>query len=384
MMNDRKTIFLVDDNMANLAIGKSALKDHYKTYLIPSAEALITLLDQVIPDMILLDVEMPDIDGYEAIKRLKSTPRWMDIPVIFVTGADDESRELEGLALGAVDYVTKPFSPPLLLQRIQNHLQREEMRKQLLGWSSNLEKIVSERTRQVYALQSSMLTTVANLVEFRDDVTGAHVFRTQHYLKLLLDQLISEDIYTEEILLWDMDHFLPSAQLHDVGKISISDQILNKPAKLTFEEFEIMKTHVTKGIEIIQRIESDTDVNSFLKHAERIAASHHERWDGKGYPYNLAGEDIPLEGRLMAIADVYDALVSVRPYKAAFSVNEARNIIEDGKGTQFDPLLVDIFSKVSGQFASVVDQFSEGASPTLLQELLPGESRILEQIAKIA
>lgn len=357
MMNDRKNIFIVDDNMANLAAGKNVLKDRYKTYPIPSAEALLGLLDQVIPDMILLDVDMPGISGYDAIKRLKMEPRWAGIPVIFLTAANDESSELEGLSLGAVDYVTKPFSAPLLLQRVENHLQREDMRKQLLEWSSNLEKIVAEKTKQVFNLQNAVLASVVELVEFRDDVTGAHVARTQKYLTVLLDRLILEGIYTDEILTWDMDYLIPSAQLHDVGKIGISDLILNKPGKLTPEEFEIMKTHVTIGVEVIKRIEANTENKSFLEHAEKIAAGHHERWDGKGYPAGLAGFDVPLEARLMAIADVYDALVSRRPYKEPFSVEVARDIILEGRGTQFDPVLVDIFSQVSDEFAAIVEQF---------------------------
>jgi putative two-component system response regulator len=354
MMAERKNIFIVDDNMANLAAGKNVLKERYKTYPIPSAEALIGLLDQVVPDMILLDVDMPGISGYDAIKRLKMEPRWADIPVIFLTAASDESSELEGLALGAVDYVTKPFSAPLLLQRVENHLQREDMRKQLLGWSANLEKIVAEKTKQVFELQNAVLASVVELVEFRDDVTGAHVARTQSYLRLLLDQLIKEGIYLDEMASWDMDYLIPSAQLHDVGKVGISDMILNKPGRLTTEEFEIMKTHVTIGVEVIQRIEGTTDNKAFLEHAEKIAESHHERWDGKGYPYGKTGFEIPLEGRLMAIADVYDALVSRRPYKEPFSVEQAQNIIEEGKGTQFDPALVDIFSQVAGAFANIV------------------------------
>jgi putative two-component system response regulator len=365
MTTDKKVIFIVDDNMANLTAGKNVLKDKYKTYPIPSAEALLGLLDQVMPDMILLDVDMPGISGYDAIKRLKMEPRWADIPIIFLTAASDESSELEGLALGAVDYVTKPFSAPLLLQRVENHLQREDMRKQLLGWSANLEKIVAEKTKQVFDLQNAVLASVVELVEFRDDVTGAHVARTQSYLRLLLDQLLKEGIYLEDMMSWDMDYLIPSAQLHDVGKVGISDLILNKPGKLTKEEFDIMKTHVTIGVEVIQRIESSTENKAFLEHAEKITASHHERWDGKGYPYGIAGFEIPLEGRLMAIADVYDALVSKRPYKEPFSAAEARKIIEEGKGTQFDPVLVDIFSQVAGSFADIVANGIQDEKPKL-------------------
>jgi putative two-component system response regulator len=252
-----------------------------------------------------------------------------------------------------------------------------------LDWSTNLEKIVAEKTRQVFDLQNAVLSSVVELVEFRDDVTGAHVARTQSYLQLLLDQLLKEGIYTEEVLTWDMQYLIPSAQLHDVGKVGITDLILNKPGKLTDEEFEIMKSHVTIGIEVIHRIESTTANKAFLEHAEKIAAAHHERWDGRGYPFGLAGESIPLEGRLMAIADVYDALVSRRPYKEPFSVQEAQDIIEAGRGTQFDPLLVDIFSQVAGSFADVVKSF-ETVAPDKGFQLQPVNRREPVPIANIA
>jgi putative two-component system response regulator len=199
-----------------------------------------------------------------------------------------------------------------------------------------------------------VLNTVADLVEFRDDVTGGHVSRTQEYLKILLEEMIAGGVYMDEIYDWDLDYLLPSAQLHDVGKIAISDLILNKPDKLTHEEFEIMKTHVAIGVQAILKIEKNAEEHSFLKHARLIAGGHHEKWDGTGYPVGLGGKDIPLEGRLMAIADVYDALISKRPYKRPLSTDDARHIIEEGSGLHFDPILVEVFSKVAGQFAEIV------------------------------
>jgi putative two-component system response regulator len=350
--SERKKILLVDDNMTNLTSGKEMLKDQYKVYPVPSADIMFDLLENLIPEMILLDIEMPDMNGYEAIKRLKSEPRWAGIPVIFLTSKTDEGSELEGLSLGAIDYVAKPFSAPLLLKRIENHLFTEMQKKQLKEFNTNLEEMVRLKAAQIFNLQNAVLSTVSDLVEFRDDVTGGHVSRTQKYLKILLDKLMKENIYTNEVSGWDMDYLLPSAQLHDVGKIAISDLILNKPGKLTQEEFEIMKTHVAVGVDAIKRIEKNTEEHAFLRHAKRIAGTHHEKWDGTGYPTGLKGEDIPLEGRLMAIADVYDALISPRPYKKAFSTYEARQIIESGKGSHFDPVLVEVFSKVADQFAA--------------------------------
>ncbi|MDR0881147.1 MAG: response regulator [Candidatus Adiutrix sp.] len=346
-------ILLVDDNMTNLTTGKEMLKDHYKVYPVPSADIMFDLLENITPDLILLDIEMPEMNGYEAIKRLKSEIRWAEIPVIFLTSRTDEGSELEGLSLGAIDYVAKPFSAPLLRKRIENHLMIETQRKQLKEFNTHLEDKVNLKTAQIFNLQNAVLTTVADLVEFRDDVTGGHISRTQKYMKLLLDKLIEDKIYADEMAGWDMDYLLPSAQLHDVGKIAISDLILNKPDKLTPEEFDIMKTHAAIGVQAIKKIEKNADEHAFLRHAGRIAGTHHERWDGTGYPSGLSGRDIPLEGRLMAIADVYDALISARPYKKRFSTDQARQIIEGGRGSHFDPVLVEVFARVADQFAMV-------------------------------
>ena len=202
-----------------------------------------------------------------------------------------------------------------------------------------------------------MLSAVTDLVEFRDNVTGGHIVRTQQYLKLLVNKMLEKELYLDEAGAWDLTYLLPSAQLHDVGKIAISDAILNKAGKLSPEEFEIMKTHVKVGVRIIKKIEDVTEEHSFLKYAGLIAGGHHEKWDGSGYPMGLKGMDIPLEGRLMAIADVYDALVSIRPYKRPFSSAEAQKIIEEGSGTHFDPTLVKIFSEVADQFSGVVRKY---------------------------
>ena len=356
----RSKLILVDDNITNLTIGRNMLKVYYEVYPAPSAAKLFEILDKVLPDLVLLDIEMPEMNGYEAIKKMKSDPRFAGIPVIFLTAKSDEASELEGFDLGAVDYVSKPFSGPLLLKRIATHLLIEKQKKDLLAsqaalkdYADNLEQKVREKTKEVINLQNAVLTTVSDLVEFRDKHTGGHVARTQMYLKALTEEMIREGIYSDDIKGWDMDFFLPSAQLHDVGKIAISDTILNKPGKLTPEEFEIMKTHVTVGIDAIKKIMSNTNEHAFLNHALLIAGNHHEKWDGSGYPAGLKGTDIPLEGRLMAIADVYDALIAIRPYKKAFTHEEACKIIEESSGTHFDPVLVDVFRKIESEFARV-------------------------------
>ncbi|MDR0878676.1 MAG: response regulator [Treponema sp.] len=355
MEKARPVIMLVDDNPANLTLGKTMLKDAYDVFSIPSAEKLFSILKKVTPNVILLDIEMPEMNGYEAIKKLKADPDTADIPVIFLTSRNDPGSELEGLSLGAVDYISKPFSPPLLIKRIENHLLLEAQKDALKDYNDNLQLMVEKRTNQVMELQYSVLSTVAELVEFRDDITGGHIERTQKYLKLLVDKLLEENIYREEISSWNMALLLPSAQLHDVGKIGISDSILNKPGKLTFEEFEIMKKHTTFGENAINEIMKTTTEHDFLNHAKIFAGTHHEKWDGSGYPNGLMGYDIPLEGRLMAIADVYDALIAERPYKKPMSTYEAEKIMFDGRGAHFDPALIDVFQAQSGKFAYIAE-----------------------------
>jgi len=259
-----------------------------------------------------------------------------------------------------MDYISKPFSAPLLLKRIATQLLIIRQKKELLAnqaalkdYADNLEIKVKEKTREVFNLQNAVLATVTDLVEFRDKFTGNHIIYTTLYLKALIGELLRQGIYKDEVSHWDMDFFLPSAQLHDVGKIAISDLILNKPGKLTPEEFEIMKTHVTVGMDAIEKIMSKTEEHAFLQYSLLIAGTHHEKWDGTGYPKGLQGKNIPLEGRLMAIADVYDALISERPYKPAFSHEKACQIIESEAGTHFDPVLVNVFSMIKTNFANI-------------------------------
>jgi len=350
MENEKKLVILVDDNPANLRIGKNVLAEKYTVATCPSAEKMFSLLENNNPAMILLDVDMPEVNGYEAIKILKSKPETKDIPVIFLTARTESDDELAGLSLGAIDYITKPFQPPLLLKRIEVHILVEDQRKELKYFNENLQKMVEEKTQSVIELQNALLKTMAELVECRDDTTGGHIERTQRGIKILLDEIEKCGIYHEETKGWDVNLLLQSCQLHDVGKISINDNILKKPGKLTEEEFNDMKKHASFGEQIIEKIETLAKESDFLDYAKIFAASHHEKWDGSGYPRGLKGSKIPLLGRIMAIADVYDALVSERPYKDAFSHEEAVRIIIEGSGTQFDPSLVEVFSRTAEQF----------------------------------
>jgi len=331
-----KTIFIVDDNDTNLIMATAALDDIYKTFAMPSAEKMFNLLTRVTPDLILLDVDMPDMDGFEAIKVLKADENLKSIPVIFLTASNDAGSEISGFELGALDFITKPFSPPVLIRRIQSHIETDMIVK------------ISQQT--VRDMHNATISVIADLVENRDQVTGGHIERTQGYLTILVDKLMSEGIYTDELKHWDMSLLLPSAQLHDVGKINISDLILNKPGILSKEEFELIKTHCVKGELIIDQIISKTKDDGFLLHAKKFAGSHHEKWDGSGYPRGLQKEEIPLEGRIMAIPDVYDALVSERPYKIPFSHEEAVDIICKDSCKHFDPNIVNVFKKVADDF----------------------------------
>jgi len=350
MEKEKKILVLVDDNPANLKIGKNVLSAKYAVITSPSAEKMFDILKNNSPALILLDIDMPQMSGYEAIKILKSNPETKDIPVIFLTAKTESGDELEGLSLGAIDYITKPFQPPLLLKRIEAHLLVETQRKELQYFNENLQKMVEEKTQNILELQNALLKTMAELVECRDDITGGHIERTQRGVKIMLEAIEKSGIYREETKGWDVNLLLQSCQLHDVGKISIDDNILKKSGKLTTEEFDQMKKHTIFGEQVIDKIKTMAKESDFLIYAKIFAASHHEKWDGTGYPHGLKGNDIPLLGRIMAIADVYDALTSERPYKKAFPHEEAVRIITEGGGTQFDPALVDLFVKNSELF----------------------------------
>ncbi|MCL2218888.1 MAG: response regulator [Chitinispirillia bacterium] len=331
-----KTIFIVDDNTTNQMTAKTALDGVYRTFALPSAAKMFSLAEKITPDLILLDVEMPEMDGFEAISILKSDAKLRFIPVIFLTAKHDAAAEIRGFEMGALDFIYKPFSPPVLIKRLESHIETDNLIKQSL--------------RSVRAIHNATISVIANMVECRDKITGGHIERTQKYLEILLKELVQANIYADTILKWDMSILLPSAQLHDVGKITISDIILNKPGKLTDDEFALIKTHCSEGERVIDEIMTRTNDNGFLLHARRFAGHHHEKWNGTGYPRGLRGDDIPLEGRIMAVADVYDALVSERPYKKPFTHEEAVEIIKKDTGTHFDPKIAEAFMNAAENF----------------------------------
>lgn len=331
-----KTIFIVDDNDTNLMTAKTALDGTYKTFALPSAARMFKLAEKIHPDLILLDVDMPEMDGFEAMSVLKADEKLESIPVVFLTAKHDAESEIRGFEMGALDFINKPFSPPVLIKRIEAHIETD--------------KLIKASQKAVRDIHNATINVIADIVESRDKVTGGHIERTQTYLRLIVSELARTGIYADELSEWDLNLLLPSAQLHDVGKIKVSDLILNKPGKLTDAEFDMIKSHCAEGERIIDRIIGKTKDDGFLLHAKKFAGYHHEKWDGTGYPRKLKGDDIPLEGRLMAIADVYDALVSERPYKKAFTHEEAVEIIKNDSGTHFDPKIADAFLNIADDF----------------------------------
>ena len=370
-MTDRKKacIFLVDDNIVNLNSGRAALSDSYTVVTIPSGGKLFDAVKKLKPDLILLDVDMPEMNGYEVIQRLKQNPMTTDIPVIFLTGKVETKNELMGLMLGAVDYITKPFSQALLKKRIELQLLLQHQKDELRAFNENLIEMVKERTDDISALQNAIIMWAAEVLEFRDEETGQHVGRVQHYIELLINAMKSTGRYDAEVSGWDVDAFIKSTLLHDVGKIRIRDEILLKKGRLNDYEMKIMQKHAEYGRALIESLQTKVPDQKLLEYAKILAYRHHERWDGNGYPGRLKGEEIPLQARMMALADTYDALISVRPYKNAFSHEKSMQIIKDGRGAQFDPLLTDLYINLSDKIVAV----NESVTPRHVQyDMLAG------------
>ena len=334
-----KTIFVVDDNAMNLAVAKEALESKYRVRTFASAKMMFDVLKIEQPSLILLDVEMPDVDGFEALSKLKRNKLTKDIPIIFVTVLNDVETEVLGFQMGVVDFISKPFSAPVLRNRIKTHLSTDE--------------IIKERTADIQNLNNAFVHTLADMVEGRDENTQGHIERITSYIKILVDSMVKRDVYTEKLAEIDVDLMVSSARLHDVGKIAIPDSILNKPDKLTDEEIEIVQKHCEEGDKIISDIMLKTNNSELLQNARLIVNAHHERWDGRGYPNGLSGTSIPLQARIMAIVDVFDALVSKRSYKKAFTTDQAIEIIMQGAGSQFDPYIAESFCQAKDQLGAV-------------------------------
>ncbi len=358
---EKSTILVIDDTPDNLSLMSALLKDSYKVKVANHGDkGLKIATSENPPDLILLDVMMPDIDGYQVCRQLKANAATRDIPVIFLTAKSEEDEEQKGLELGAVDYITKPINPSIVLARIKTQLQLKAAADFLKDKAAYLEGEVAKRTQEVSAIQDVTILAMASLAETRDSDTGNHIRRTQYYVKALAEKLRPNPRFTAFLTDQNINTLFKSAPLHDIGKVGIPDCILLKPGRFEPHEMEIMKTHTTLGRDAIQQAENALGIEvEFLTVAKEIAFGHQEKWNGSGYPSGLSGDDIPISARLMAVADVYDALVSRRVYKEGMPHEKAVQIIIDGKGSHFDPDMVDAFIEIQGEFLAIAQRYAD-------------------------
>ena len=361
-LNSKPTILVVDDTPDNIDLLRAVLEDDYRTKIAVNGERALKIAaggDQ--PDLILLDIMMPGMSGYDVCRALKADPATANIPVIFVTAMSEVADEQLGLALGAVDYITKPISAPLVLARIKTQLGMKRMQDFLRDQNHYLESEVERRVQEVAALQDVTIHAMASLAETRDSETGNHIRRTSHYLKALAEQVRHLPRFRDFLTDKNIELLFKTAPLHDIGKVGIPDHILLKPGRFEPHEMAIMKTHTTLGRDAILAAERELGIEvDFLKYAKEIAYSHHEKWDGSGYPQGLAGEQIPISARLMALADVYDALISCRIYKDGMRHEDAVKIIAEGRGTHFDADIVDAFLRIQHEFQAISSRYADG------------------------
>jgi putative two-component system response regulator len=377
---ERATVLVVDDTPANLSLITNLLKDDYKVKAATGGDKALRIAQTAPPpDLILLDIMMPEMDGYEVCRRLKADPTTRDIPVVFLTAKTGVDDEKQGLELGAVDYITKPISPPIVMARVKNHLALKASADFLRNKADYLEDEVAKRTAEVMAIQDVTIMAMASLAETRDSDTGNHIRRTQFYVKVLAEKLRTHPRFAAALDDRTIDMLFKSAPLHDIGKVGIPDRILLKPGKLTPEEFEIMKTHTTLGRDAIQSAEEHLGAKvEFLTLAKEIAYTHQEKWDGTGYPEGLQGEAIPLSGRLMAVADVFDALISRRVYKEGMPVDKAVQIMAEGRGKHFDPDILDAFLAIQGEFLAIAQRYADSDAELKLKQAQLGRFGVSE------
>jgi putative two-component system response regulator len=346
-------IVLVDDTTASLQVLRETLDGcGYKLFIAKDGASALSIVQKVQPDLILLDILLPDMDGYEVCRRLKLDETTRRIPVIFLTALADAADESKGLSLGAVDYVAKPFAPELVRARVRNHLELKQYR-------DRLEELVKQRTRELQLTQAVMIESLATLAEYRDPETGGHIKRTQNYVRALAVHLKDHPRFRGELTDEIIELLYLSAPLHDVGKVAVRDHILLKAGRLDEEEFHEMQKHTTYGHEALRVTEEKLGKSTFLRLAREIAYTHQEKWDGSGYPRGLKAEEIPVSGRLMALADVYDALISKRVYKPPLPHDEAVRIIREGRGRHFDPDVADAFLELQVVFRNIALTYAD-------------------------
>ncbi len=343
MSDEKQVILVVDDTPENIDILDAVLHDIYTVKAVRSGKQALNLLKKdPKPDMVLLDIMMPEMNGYEVCRQMKKDPRTADIPIIFITALSDREDEKKGLNLGAVDYITKPINPSITKVRIKTHLS-------LHNQNLELEKKVQERIKELNETRLSIIRQLGRAAEFKDNETGLHIIRMSHYASLIAESMSGGPNEWTNLM-------FQAAPLHDVGKIGIPDKIMLKPGKLDDDEFRLMQKHPLYGAEIIGEHEA-----KLLILAKEIALTHHEKFDGSGYPHGLAGEDIPISGRIVAIADVFDALMSKRPYKEAWTIEKTLAYIKENSNKHFDPVVVEHFLKVLPEILKINEKFAETA-----------------------
>ena len=351
-------ILIVDDIDINRIILREILQDDYDILEAASGKEALDILfpesskpRNPLPIAILLDVMMPGIDGFEVLERIKKNEITKNIPVLFITATDSEESESKGLTAGEADYLTKPFNYDIVRARVENHIT-------LARYNHNLEQLVAKKTAEVSKTYESTLEVLATIIEYRNLESGAHIRRTMLLTEAIIAKMQEMEKFDSVLGEFNIHSLIKASALHDIGKIGVPDGVLLKPGKLSEEEFDIMKTHTTIGSQVIDSIASTLpDSDNYLKYAKDICHYHHERWDGKGYPAGLKGEEIPLAARILSVVDVYDALVSPRCYKPPFSHEDSLKIILEGRGTQFDPEIVDLLVEVTDDFIQIEESF---------------------------
>ncbi len=360
MRKEKAKILVVDDEKFFIDVVVELLNGEYKVSVAKDGKHALRLANaEPLPDLIMLDIMMPDMDGYEVCRELKSNPVTRDIPVIFLTVKSEVGDEVRGFELGAVDYILKPISPPIVRARVATHLALNRARRLLTDQNQMLETMVQERTEELNRTKDVAIYCMASLAETRDAETGKHILRTQNYVRILAQGLKKHPRFSDYLSDQMIEMLFKTSPLHDIGKVGVPDHILLKPGKLDPDEWEEMKKHAIYGYEALMRAEQELGTTDFLQMAREIAYTHHERWDGTGYPRGLKGDDIPISGRLMAVADVYDALISYRVYKRPVSHEEAVETIRNAAGSHFDPDVVDQFIALQAEFHRIATELTD-------------------------
>lgn len=364
----KEKVLVVDDETFYIDVLRDLLQDDYKVFVAKDGkQALRRAAAFPRPDLILLDILMPGMDGYEVCRRLKADPLTRDIPVIFLTVKSEVADELQGFELGAADYIAKPMSPPIVRARVRTHLALNHAKQELCDHNRLLETRVCERTLELARTKDVAIYCMASLAETRHAETGKHILRTQHYVRILAERLSDHPRFGHYLDKSTIDMLFKTSPLHDIGKVGVRDSILLKPGPLDPDEWEEMKRHAQYGHDALMRAEQVLGTTDFVLMAREIAYCHHEHWNGNGYPRGLSGDDIPISGRLMALADAYDAIVNRRVYKPPFRHQQAAEIIETARGQQFDPDVVDAFLDVQQTFAQIARENPDSESARLAE-----------------